>query len=147
MDGNNVFAKLYRPVYQDPIWNGKVPGQAWRVYCWMIDRTTREQQTKAGTIGRVFNRAPVTYLEIAEDLGCSWRSIQRAVAWLRKKKLIIATRAGREQEYRYEIPNSCEFGDSNRPETVPDKAQGNSFEDEEDFGNPQPGVKVHDLEG
>ena len=44
------------------------------------------------------------------------------------------------------IPNSRKFGDSNPPETAPGKAQGNSFEDVEDVGDPQPGVKISSLE-
>ena len=128
------FVKLYGDVWASPIWAGKFPAQAWRVYCWLVDKTTSEKTINGVSYGLVLGKAPISYLSIAKDLGCSWSSVLRAALWLRKKKMVNATRTEVWQEYRYLIPNSRKFNNGEiKPSPQPKPATSQPATDYSDF--------------
>jgi hypothetical protein len=135
------FVKLYGDVWANPIWAGKFPAQAWRVYCWLLDKTTSEKTVNGVSYGLVLGKAPVSYLSIARDLGCSWCSVQRCVIWLKKNRLVNATRAGVGQEYRYTITNSRKFNNGKSSASPAPKAVDDSS------AKPATDYKDFDLSG
>lgn len=96
------------------IWSSrKMPSDAWRVYWWMNNRMTGsvKYEDDPTIYGIVAGGNPVSFREIGKTLHPNdpkhgWRSIQRAVNWLTECGLIIPTRAGRGQEYRYKLADS-----------------------------------------
>jgi hypothetical protein len=104
----------------------------------MLDKVTEERTVNKVAYGLVLGKAPISYDSIAKELGCSWRTIQRDVVWLRKKKLVHATRAGAGERYRYTIPNSRKFNNG-EAQSPPEPSSGKipDEHDEEAF-RPQP---------
>ena len=88
------FASIPNPVWSDPVWAEKAPGSAWRVYCWLLSRVRTPEDT----------REAMPFNDIARDLGCAWRSVQRSVRWLRENRFIITTWDEAAQAYRYAFP-------------------------------------------
>lgn len=103
-DPLDFFARVTRRIYQDPRWSGKHPVDAFRVLCWMIDRTTENafhEQVPGIQFGRVLGHAPVAYSTIARDLHCSWQSVRRSIYWLCNKGFVARLRDNEYAEYRY----------------------------------------------
>src|ERR1017187_9043882 len=93
----------------DKIWSGKkVPTDAWRVLFWLTNRMTGNVKFEDDPIiyGIVAGGNPVSFKDIASDLQCCWRSVQRASQWLADKGMITRARSGRGQEYRFHVVNS-----------------------------------------
>jgi hypothetical protein len=62
------------------------------VYLWM----TAEEQKRKGTV-------EISYRELAESIGVSKSSVQAAVGWLARRKLLAVAKAGVTATPRYEI--------------------------------------------
>jgi DNA-binding transcriptional ArsR family regulator len=110
------------PSYRFPVWNGlleskhvKLIGPALWVFLWCIDKTTKEKDGK----GIVYGGKPVTFAEIAEDLGVSEKTIQRHIDRLADANYLELILTPRGQQIR--VLNSCKFtksSESERPSKV-----------------------------
>jgi hypothetical protein len=108
------------PSYKFPVWNWllepkhrKKIGPALWEFLWCIDKTTKEKDG----VGIVYGGKPVTFAEIAEDLGVSEKTIQRHIdrlAWANYIELILTPRG---QQIR--VLNSCKFTKARDDETHP----------------------------
>ena len=97
-------AKVY-----DKIWSGKkVPPDAWRVLFWLTNRMTGavKYEDDPHIYGVVAGSNTISYREIASDLQCCWRSVQRSIQWLADKEMISRGRSGLGEEYRYCVIDS-----------------------------------------
>jgi predicted transcriptional regulator len=92
----------------DELWSGRVPCNAWRVYCWLVNRCTKNIKIEGeDTIyGVVAGENLVPCKSIAKGLKTSWSSVRRSVNWLAEKNLITRSRSGKGEEYRYYVVNS-----------------------------------------
>lgn len=100
------FSKL---LVTDERWSGRVPSDAWRVLWWLNNRMTGsvKYENEPDIIhGVVAGGNTISYKDIASDLHCSWRSVQRSVEWLEQSALITRGRSGKGQEYRFNVLNS-----------------------------------------
>jgi hypothetical protein len=110
-DDIRFFAQITRRVYRDPRWSGKtVPSSAWRVYCWMLENTTRnvdmpQDDGETTRFGVVAGNNHVSLMSIAKDLNCTWRAVQRACDWLVAQGFITRGREGNDS-YRYAVVDS-----------------------------------------
>lgn len=102
----DLFAQMTRRIYQDPVWSGKVPNGAWRVLCWMIDRTTQNVQEDGVVFGVVQYNNRISYMDIAKDLSCTWKAIQRATAWLCGNGYLTRGKKAFSGGYRWNVVNS-----------------------------------------
>src|ERR1039457_4688669 len=117
----DLFAQMTRRIYQDKVWSGKVPNGAWRVLCWMIDRTTRNVEMDGVVYGEVEYAHRISYLEIANDLSCSWKAIQRATGWLCGNGYLSRGNKGFSGGYRWSVLNSArKFKVDNTIVRIPD---------------------------
>ena len=92
----------------DKVWSERHPADAWRVLYWLTNRMTGNVKFEDDPIiyGIVAGGNPVSFKDIASDLQCCWRSVQRASQWLADKGMITRARSGRGQEYRFHVVNS-----------------------------------------
>jgi predicted transcriptional regulator len=90
------------------LWSGRVPCNAWRVYCWLVNRCTKNIKIEGeDTIyGVVAGENLVPCKSIAKGLKTSWSSVRRSLNWLAEKNLITRSRSGKGEEYRYYVVNS-----------------------------------------
>ena len=103
LNPDNLFARLPRGVYQDARWSGKKPGDALRVYAWMLDRTTSNVEIDGVIYGLVCNETPISCKAIAKDLHSSRSSVRRSADWLAEQQFISRGRENTNDEYRYTI--------------------------------------------
>jgi biotin operon repressor len=98
---------LSHPIY---VWNGilepkhrKKIGSALWEFLWCLNRITKEKDG----IGSVLGGKPVTYEEMAEELGVSTKTIQRHMERLFREGYVdpVLTPRG----YSLRVPNSCKF--------------------------------------
>jgi len=92
-----VFVSVPAAAMLDPVWSGHE--SALRVYYCLLFRVRTPEDSNE----------PIRFNDIAEDLGCSWRSVRKAVKWLREKELIITTWDEAAQAYRYAFPEGGRF--------------------------------------
>ena len=109
-----------KPSYRFPVWNGLLEpkhrariGPALWEFLWCIDKVTKEKQG----VGIVYGGKPVTFAEIAEDLGVSEKTIQRHIDRLAGANYLEPILTPRGQQIR--VLNSCKFTKSNDAETLP----------------------------
>lgn len=100
----------FNPSYKFPVWNGllepkhrKAIGPALWEFLWCIDKTTKEKNG----IGYVYGGKPVTFAEIAEDLGVSEKTIQRHIERLYLAGYIEQIVTPHGQQIR--VIKSCKF--------------------------------------
>jgi hypothetical protein len=65
---------------------------AYLVYLWMA----AEQQRRSGVV-------QISYLEIAENIGASKSSVQASVSWLKRRKLLSASKENATATPRYTV--------------------------------------------
>jgi len=148
---NKYWCRLTNTMLGNPVWSERPPSDAWRVYYWMVTKTTKEKTLPDGVCyGLVLGKSPVRFKTIADDLHICWRSVQRSVKWLVEKHLIKADRPEEKGEsYRYMVPNSTKLNNDGlagppEPEKADVPGAGKPAvsepvsltDDEEDFGEP-----------
>jgi DNA-binding Lrp family transcriptional regulator len=99
-----------KPSYPIYVWNGileakhrKAIGPALWEFLWCVDRITEEK----GGVGVVLGRKPVTFAEIAEDLGVSAKTVQRHIDRLQQANYIELILTPRGHQIR--VLKSCKF--------------------------------------
>jgi len=59
MIDSKLFVKLCDPIWSDPVWDAKPPGNAWRVSCWTASKTTRSTRQR-GHVWPCPRKSPVS---------------------------------------------------------------------------------------
>jgi DNA-binding transcriptional ArsR family regulator len=97
---------LLNPKYWSPGSGGRAPSAyAPLLYMLLLDKVTSVVDVDEVKYGLVLNAKPISFKDLAESLGISYRSVGRNLQHLVDVGLIERYRSSYVQEYSYSVPN------------------------------------------
>jgi hypothetical protein len=105
--GNWIPNWIMAPDLWQPDAGGRPPSvYALLCYMWLVDKVTSGHEEDGTLIGEVLGGKPISYSTVARNLGISWRTVQRQMAYLDDIALLIRrTPDGESGRYSFEVMN------------------------------------------